>query len=186
MPTIQDYRDALDALIPLAESRAEDLSDLKEAGDEDPEFPGADAAWEAVETARALMAIPQTPDASALMLAALKRAETRLYVLECNGADVPADDMAAIKAAIAAEGRDGDTPDATDAPNVEPVPVDFEQRRDGWLIAFIPISSAARQWLIETEPKGARWEHARWYAKRDRAPAVRHAIEAEGFTVREG
>ncbi len=101
----------------------------------------------------------------------------------------------AVNAAIAlAEGRapdpldlpESDTPHAADAPKVEPAPVDFEQRRDGWLVAFVPISSAARQWSIEASPKGARWEHERWYAKRDRAPAVRHAIESEGFTVREG
>lgn len=93
-----------------------------------------------------------------------------------------AETLAAIRAALAAaEGRE-----TTDAPKVEPAPADFEQRRDGWSIAFVPLSSAARQWSIDSSPKGARWEHERWYASRSRAPAVRHAIEAEGFTVREG
>lgn len=84
-------------------------------------------------------------------------------------------------AIAAAEGRE-----TADAPKAEPTPADFEQRRDGWLIAFVPISSAARQWSIDASPKGARWEHERWYAQKNRAPAVRHAIEVEGFTVREG
>ena len=106
MPTIHDYRAALDALIPLAESRAEDLSDLKEAGDEDPEFPGADAAWEAVEAARALMAIPQMPDVSGLMLAALRLAAERVEMNNYGGEEDEA--LAEINAAIrAAEGREG-------------------------------------------------------------------------------
>lgn len=114
-PTIQDYRDALDALIPYAESRAEDLSDHKANGDEDPEFPGADAAWEAVEAARALMAghapdaapaAPQTPDASALMLAALRAltAETAAYLDGNDDADMQAAHDAACEAIAAAEG----------------------------------------------------------------------------------
>lgn len=40
-----------------------------------------------------------------------------------------------------------------DASENKPQPADFEQRRDGWLIAFIPISSAARQWSIDAGPK---------------------------------
>jgi hypothetical protein len=90
--------------------------------------------------------------------------------------------LARVETAIAAaEGRE-----IADTPKAEPALADFEQRRDGWLIAFVPISSAARQWSIDASPKGARWEHERWYASRSRAPAVRHAIEADGFTVREG
>lgn len=66
MATIQDYRDALDALIPYALSRAEELENFKEHGDEDLEHDdGADAAWEAIEAARALMAVPHdAPDAA--------------------------------------------------------------------------------------------------------------------------
>lgn len=47
--------EALKAVIPYAESRAEDLSDLKARGEEDPEFPGAKEAWEAVSAAKALI-----------------------------------------------------------------------------------------------------------------------------------
>lgn len=47
--------EALAAVLPYAESRAEDLSDHKEAGNEDPAYPGAAEAWEAVERARALV-----------------------------------------------------------------------------------------------------------------------------------
>ncbi len=72
-----------------------------------------------------------------------------------------------------------------DASEKNSQPADFEQRRDGWLIAFIPISSAARQWSIDAGPKNARWEHQRWYAARRDAPTTRREIEAEGFTVRD-
>ena len=50
-----ELMEALRAVLPYAESRAEDLSEAKERGEEDPEYPGADAAWEAVEYAQRLL-----------------------------------------------------------------------------------------------------------------------------------
>jgi hypothetical protein len=47
---------ALRALLPYALSRAEDLQAAKDAGNEDPAYPGADAACAAVESASALLA----------------------------------------------------------------------------------------------------------------------------------
>lgn len=151
--------------------------------------------------ADALAAVPHMLTALRLALPVCEDAYCDAKILERCGATPEAKQSTAaalaawqaVSDAIAlAEGRqpeplelpEDDTPDATDAPKVEPAPADFEQRRDGWLIAFVPISSAARQWSIDANPKGARWEHERWYTKRDRAPAVRHAIEAEGFIVR--
>lgn len=55
-PTIQDYRAALDALIPLAHDRAADMSEIADEDGKDGNHDDAKAAWEAVEAARALMA----------------------------------------------------------------------------------------------------------------------------------
>ncbi len=48
--------EALARVIPYAESRAEDLAELKAAGEEDPDFPGAEEAWDAVINAKLLVA----------------------------------------------------------------------------------------------------------------------------------
>lgn len=45
--------EALRAVLPYAEARAEDLDEARAAGREDPAFPGAAEAWQAVEEARA-------------------------------------------------------------------------------------------------------------------------------------
>lgn len=46
----------LASLVPYAESRAEDLSEAAERGEEDPDYPGAKRAWEAVHAAKRLLA----------------------------------------------------------------------------------------------------------------------------------
>ena len=46
---------ALREVLPYAESRAEDLEEHRAAGREDPAYPGAAAAWQAIESARALL-----------------------------------------------------------------------------------------------------------------------------------
>ena len=52
----QALEDALRAVLPYAESRAEDLIEAKEAGMEDPAYPGAADAVAAVNAAKALLA----------------------------------------------------------------------------------------------------------------------------------
>lgn len=47
---------AINSIIDYAESRCEDLQGHKEAGNEDPDYPGADEAWAALEIARAAIA----------------------------------------------------------------------------------------------------------------------------------
>lgn len=51
-----DILAALRAILPYAESRAEDLVEAKEAGMEDPAYPGAADALAAVDAAKALLA----------------------------------------------------------------------------------------------------------------------------------
>lgn len=183
MATVQEYRDALGTALGLITKYGLGVALARD-------FPEDMARLEA---ARKVRCEAPAADASGTMLAALRAIQARVACLFdhpdlasyglINGTLGSADrDISHIAASAiaAAEGRE-----TTDAPKVEPAPVDFEQRRDGWLVAFVPISSAARQWSIDAQPKGARWEHERWYAQKNRAPAVRHAIEAEGFTVRE-
>jgi len=52
---IEALEAALNDVLPYALSRAEDLEEAKEAGNEDPNFPGADACWEKVRRAMALL-----------------------------------------------------------------------------------------------------------------------------------
>ncbi|MDP3858928.1 MAG: hypothetical protein Q8Q73_14325 [Stagnimonas sp.] len=52
---IERLRAALAEVLPYAESRAEDLEAFKAAGNEDPNFPGATEAREAVACAQALI-----------------------------------------------------------------------------------------------------------------------------------
>lgn len=52
---IERLRAALAAVLPYAESRAEDLAAFKAAGNEDPDFPGAAEAGAAVARAQALI-----------------------------------------------------------------------------------------------------------------------------------
>ncbi len=126
-PTIQDYRAALDALIPLAHDRAADMSEIADEDGEDGNHDDAKAAWEAVEAARALMAghapdaapaAPVAPDASALMLAALKslfQHHPSAFVVSCGLPLTPElaakPDIMALQAALVAiragEGREG-------------------------------------------------------------------------------
>lgn len=114
MTAIDEYRAALDALIPLAADRAEDMSSLADDDANDgnhdaTEFTArADAAWQAVEAARALLLKPAHIDAhvSGLMLDALRLAAERIEINNLEGEEDEA--LAEINAAIAAaEGREG-------------------------------------------------------------------------------
>ena len=114
MTTIDEYRAALDALIPLAADRAEDLSSLADDDAKDGNHDSADtasqadAAWQAVEAARALLLKPKPRDAhvSGLMIDALRLAAERIEMNNYGGEEDEA--LASVNAAIAAaEGREG-------------------------------------------------------------------------------
>lgn len=108
MTAIDEYRAALDALIPLAADRAEDMSSLADDDANDgnhdaTEFTArADAAWQAVEAARALLLKPAHIDAhvSGLMLDALRLAAERIEMNNYGGEEDEA--LASVNAAIAA------------------------------------------------------------------------------------
>lgn len=55
---------SLRAVLPYAMSRAEDLDEARASGNEDPAYPGALEAWQAIETAREALALaaPGLPD----------------------------------------------------------------------------------------------------------------------------
>ena len=52
---VRILREALAAVLPYATSRAEDLDEAKQNGNEDPKYPGADAAWQACKNAEAAL-----------------------------------------------------------------------------------------------------------------------------------
>lgn len=56
-----DFRALLAAVLPYAESRAEDLQEAKDEGNEDPAYPGAAEAWAAVQAAYAALGGEDAP-----------------------------------------------------------------------------------------------------------------------------